>query len=161
TANWTLQVPFSCTAGQSVSYVVTATVTNDCGTDTKSTTVNVLCQAPPCVSIDLNAPTIACVGATLQRCGAVTNCSTTTGNIEVQFEQQSQMISSVAPGQSKSFCFEVRMPECTQGDVRQWTVTALATNGCGQSEKTAVDETKCKLPEIKVKKAAESVVNDG
>jgi len=161
TQNWNLQVPFSCTAGQNVSYVVTATVTNDCGTDTKTHTVNVLCQSPPCVSIDLNAPTIACVGANVQLCGTVTNCSNTTENIEVHFQQQSQMISSVAPGQSKSFCFEVRMPECTQGDVREWSVTALATNDCGHSEKTAVDETKCKLPEIKVKKAAESVVNDG
>jgi hypothetical protein len=35
TANWTLQVPFStCTAGSSVSYNVSATVPNDCGTDT-------------------------------------------------------------------------------------------------------------------------------
>ena len=144
-----------------MSYVVTATVTNDCGTDTKTQNVSVLCQAPPCVSIDLNAPTIACVGSTIQLCGTVTNCSNTTENIEVHYQQQSQLVSSVPPGQSRSFCFEVRMPECTQGDVREWTVTAVATNDCGRAEKTAVDETKCKLPEIKVKKAAESVVNDG
>ena len=161
TQNWNLQVPFTCTAGQNVSYVVTATVTNDCGTDTKTQTVNVLCQAPPCVAINLNAPALACVGASLQLTGTVTNCSNSTETIEVHFQQQSQVIADVAPGQSKDYSFQVRMPDCTVGNVQQWTVTALAHNDCGQAEKSAVDETKCKLPMIKVKKAAESLVNDG
>jgi uncharacterized repeat protein (TIGR01451 family) len=94
-------------------------------------------------------------------CGTVTNCSASAEAIEVHYADQVQRFDGVAAGGSKSFCFEVRMPACTTGDVHQWTVTVVAVNTCGRVEKTSVDETKCKLPQIKVKKAAESLVTDG
>src|SRR5207342_1198997 len=75
--SWSIQLPMkACTSGQSVSYNVTATAGNSCGNDTKSTTVNVACGASPCVSIDVNAPALACAGTTIQLCGSVTNCGT-------------------------------------------------------------------------------------
>ncbi|MEO6029058.1 MAG: FlgD immunoglobulin-like domain containing protein, partial [Candidatus Binatia bacterium] len=160
--SWTITLPMKdCVAGQSVTYNVSATASNSCGQDTKTTQVVVLCQAPPCVAIDLNAPAISCVGATIKLCGSVTNCSPGPETIELRYGDQVQRFENVAPGTSKSYCFEVVMAACVTGDVREWVVTASATSECGRVEKTAVDETKCKLPIIKVKKAAESLVNDG
>ena len=160
--SWTTSVPMKqCSSGQSVSYDVAAVASNSCGEDRKSSPVSVQCGAPPCVSIDVDAPAIACAGTTIQLCGSVTNCSTNTESIEVSYGGHTQRFDNVAPGTKQTFCFSVVMEACTTGDTRVFTVTAVATNACGRSEKTATDETKCKLPLIKVKKAGESTVADG
>ena len=87
----------------------TWTATNGCGTDTKSQPVGVLCLAPPCVNVDLNAPDAACVGTKVHLCGSVTNCSAGPETIEVKYGDQVQRFENVAPGASKNYCFEVAM----------------------------------------------------
>jgi len=160
--NWSLQLPMKeCAASQSVSYAVVATASSGCGQDQKTTQVNVQCGAPPCVALELNAPPFACAGTTIQLCGSVTNCSPSVEAIEVRFGDQQQRFDGVAPGTSRTYCFSVVMQACTTGDTRAFTVTAAAINDCGRQEKTAVDETKCKVPLLKVKKAGESTVADG
>ena len=160
--SWSIQLPMkACSSGQSVSYNVVATAGNSCGQVTQSTLVNVACGVPPCVSIDIDAPAIACAGTTIQVCGSVTNCGTASSTIEVSLGGQTQHFANVPPGSKQAFCFSVMMEACTTGDVKTWTATAAAFNDCGRVEKTAVDETKCKVPMLKVKKAGESTVADG
>ena len=162
TANWSRTVPMKqCSAGQSVSYAVSATATNDCGTDTESATVNVACLAEPCVNVSLNAPASACVGVQVQLCGSVTNCSGGPETIEVRYADQVERFENVEAGGSRNYCFDVVMPACPTSGVRDWTVTAVATNSCGTTQQTATDATKCEQPLIRVTKSAESLVTDG
>src|SRR4029078_5216962 len=77
-SNWTFNGTLgNCTAGQSVSFNVVASVSNSCGNAQDTETVTVACSAAPCVELTANgAPPTACPGDAVTISGTVKNCST-------------------------------------------------------------------------------------
>jgi uncharacterized repeat protein (TIGR01451 family) len=150
-----------CTAGQNVPFTVVATATNDCGTDTDTDTVNVICRVGPCVNITaLDGPGSVCPNSPIQITGTVENCSPAAETIVVTLNGGSaQNLGSVPAGGTANFTFNTNSGECTAGQQLAFTVQATATNDCGEATDSEIENVRCNaLPcvEITVMNAPES-----
>ena len=107
----------NCTAGQSVSFAVVASVSNSCGNAEDTETVNVACNAGPCVELTADrVPTSACPGDQVTISGTVKNCSTASETIVVTVNGEQVFNQSVAAGQSANWTKSTTMPQCTAGN---------------------------------------------
>jgi len=94
----------NCTAGQSVPFAVVASVSNSCGNAEDTETVNVACNAAPCVTLTADrVPTSACPGDQVTVSGTVQNCSTVAETIVVTVNNEQVFSQSVAAGQSANW----------------------------------------------------------
>jgi uncharacterized repeat protein (TIGR01451 family) len=151
-----------CTAGESVSFSVLATATNECGEDTDTEARDVLCADGPCVKLSLEcSPERACPGTQVTISGTVANCSDDPEDIVVTMGTFTFTFTDVPAGGTNSFTATTELPECTDGELVEFTATAVATNDCGEVEETASCSIECEAPQIDIEKSAEAEVAIG
>ncbi|MGH7725170.1 MAG: FlgD immunoglobulin-like domain containing protein [Candidatus Eiseniibacteriota bacterium] len=119
-----------CTAGNSVSFEITAFASNAAGTATDTEVEIVGCSAQ-CIEVELAPLDPQCAGMPVLLLGTVRNCSPADEFVSVQLEGGgSQDVGVVHPGATAEFGFDAGPLACVGGS-GTYSVTATATGGCG------------------------------
>jgi hypothetical protein len=153
-----------CQAGANVPFTVVATATGDCPPpDVKTLPLNVLCKQPPCVDLINVAPTVAstCPNSPFQVKGTVKNCGTDGATYTVTVNGKQVFTGDLAAGATADFTADENAGACTDGAQLTYTVSAHASNTCGNADKSVDVHVLCQAPSVKVTKTAEATVADG
>ncbi|MEP7027196.1 MAG: hypothetical protein ABI960_01250, partial [Candidatus Eisenbacteria bacterium] len=147
TAPYTTTVPMpQCTAGQSVTFKVSATATGDCPPAvTKTADVTVLCKSPPCVTVTASAnKQAACPNEDVIISGKVKNCGTDPASYVVTVGGVQAYAGTLDPGAEADYSRTVSMGECVANSNVSWDIVATATNTCGSTEDRKSVSVRCK-----------------
>jgi hypothetical protein len=123
---------FSCTAGQSTQWSVSAVASNSCGTSAPgSSTCSTGCGVQPCVTLQC-APTdtTVTVGDAYTVRATATNCSSGLEDITITLNGQSTVFTGVAASASVTAYLA---QTCSNAGTATYNASATATNGCGTS----------------------------
>ena len=150
---WTFE-GVECVEGEGVSYQVSASATNDCGTVSVNETVNVACNPEPCVEVMGSGPESACEGAEIELCLKATNCSTGPEDITINIAGQETTFVDVPAEGMVEWCVTVTMPQCEQGQSISFDASATATNACGSITERTTISVRCDEPEVNIVKTS-------
>ncbi len=121
-------------------------------------TADVVCQAIPCVEVTaLCDPVKACPGTPISVTGSARNCGTGLEDIALTIEGETRNFDDIAPGATVSFVKTVPMPNCTDGQIVTFNVSATASTGCGTTPEPARASctVECQEPQVNIEKSAE------
>jgi hypothetical protein len=121
-----------------VSYYASAVAENSCDqVSAMSDPCMVECSPEPCVTVECEAPQASCDGDEITVSGTATNCSEGPENITITINGPggvigSMLFASVPTGESRTHS-ETFDHNCEPDQVVEYSASALAVNGCGET----------------------------
>jgi hypothetical protein len=146
-----VQVTQRCNGGGPTVYTIEAIATNECG-DTVATGCSLIveCIKPPCMTVACDTPGQACPGEEIPITVFAENCSDRPADILVTISgpggELGQQLFAGVPAFGNVAFEQFVIHECEPGAVAQYTVTAIATNECGEAIGVAECVVECGSP---------------